>query len=334
MGLRVPIMLAPMAGGPGSARLAAAVSAAGGLGSVGSAYFTPAQITQSAQQVRQHTQRPFALSLFAPQPLPALSQAQMEAALGDLRPIHAALGLDRPTLPDHIQEDFTAQWNAVLEARPTALCFTFGLLEAKHMQQLREAGILSVGSACSVAEARQLAESGADVIVVQGLEAGGHRASWTDDSRLPTLALLRAVRAAVDLPLVAAGGVTTRQDVQAALEAGAELASCGTAFLCAQEAGTSAPYRAALARGGPTALTQAFSGRWARGLRNQAMQDIRCPLPTPQQNALTRAMRSAAAAQGRADYLSLWAGTGVDQLSTRNYLDKSAAEIVAQLWPA
>lgn len=327
-GLSAPIMLAPMAGGPGSARLATAVSAAGGLGSVGSAYFTPAQILEAAQEVRRHTARPFALSLFAPQAINPLSEGQLQVALNELSPIHHVLGLDAPRLPSHIQEDYRAQFEAVLEAQPAAVVFTFGLLDADDLNRLHHAGIVSIGSACSVSEARQLAASGVSAVVVQGLDAGGHRASWQEDSRRPTLELLRAVRQVVDLPLLAAGGLMKRQDVQAVLDAGAELAVCGTAFLCAHEAGTSAPYREALLRGGPTALTRAFSGRWARGLHNVAMEQLAHPLPTPQQNALTRAMRAAATAQGRAEYLSLWAGTGVAQVQSA-----PATTILAQLSP-
>ncbi|WP_028306299.1 nitronate monooxygenase, partial [Deinococcus ficus] len=116
--------------------------------------------------------------------------------------------------------------------------------------------------------------------------AGGHRGSWVCDARLATLVLLREVRGAVHLPLVATGGLMTRQDVQAALSAGASLAALGTAFLLADEAGTHPTYRQALEGGGETGLTRAFTGRWARGLVNRAFHEIRHPLPTPAQHAL------------------------------------------------
>ncbi|GGK14453.1 nitronate monooxygenase [Deinococcus malanensis] len=299
-----------MAGGVGTPELAAAVSRAGGLGSLGAAYLSPAQIVQAMDAVRHLTDRPFAVNLFALQPVPQITPAQVEAACAELLPFHAALHLPSPSLPTHLQEDFEAQLEAVLAAPPAVFSFAFGRLESGHLRALKAAGVVVVGTATSVPEALTLETDGVDAVVAQGAAAGGHRGGWQHDELADTLELTRAVARAVSLPVIAAGGLMTREDVNAVLDAGASLAQCGTAFLLADEAGTSSAYRAALTRGGDTVLTRAFSGRTARGLRNAVSDAVAHPLPYPHQNALTRPLRSAGAQAGQADVLSLWAGEG------------------------
>lgn len=344
LGLSRPVVLAPMAGGVGTPALAAAVSEAGGLGSLGAAYLSPAQITQAVADTRNRTARPFAVNLFAPGPLPAPTGTQVAAAAAELAPFHAALGLGRPALPTPLQEEFGAQFAALLAARPAVCSFAFGRLGAAQLAALRDRDILSVGTATGLEEARQLERDGVDAVVVQGGAAGGHRGGWlghgnlsageikggdTGDELADTLALTRRAARALTVPVIAAGGLMTHADVRAALDAGASLAQCGTAFLRADEAGTSAPYRAALAAGtAPTVLTRSFSGRPARGLVNALSAAVRAPLPYPHQNALTRELRAAGARAGRADVLSLWAGEGY-----RQGREGPAAAILDALWP-
>ncbi|GGM06488.1 NAD(P)H-dependent flavin oxidoreductase [Deinococcus aerophilus] len=329
LNLRVPVVLAPMAGGPGTPELAAAVCEAGGLGSVGSAYLTPTQIREAGAQVRARTDRPFALNVFVPEESAWPEAEAVARAAAELAPFHAALKLPPPTLPQRVSEDFAAQFAAVLEVRPDVLSFTFGRLSADHLRALRARGILTVGTATGLMEARALETDGVDAIVVQGGAAGGHRGGWLEDELADTPTLTRSVAAAVGVPVIAAGGVMNRAGVRAVLDTGASLAQCGTAFLRAAEAGTSAPYRAALAAAGPsdTTLTRAFSGRPARGLRNAMTRAAEQPLPYPYQNALTRPLRAAGTAAGRADVLSLWAGEGVEQGR-----EDTAANILAALW--
>lgn len=314
LGLRLPLVLAPMAGGVSTPALVAAVSEAGGLGSLGAAYLSPAEILKAGQEIRRQTARPWALNLFAPQEVLPVSGTQVTTALAELAPFHAELGLPAPGFSERPEPDFAEQLAAALSLRPAALSFTFGLLSAAQLAQVRAAGALAIGTATGVDEARALAAAGVDAVVVQGGAAGGHRGGWQHDELADTFALTRAVAQVVDLPLIAAGGLMTAGDVRSALDTGAELAQCGTAFLLADEAGTSAPYRAALAHGGETVLTRSFSGRPARGLKNAVTEGVQHPLPYPQQNALTRPMRTAAAQAGRAEFLSLWAGTGVGQV--------------------
>ncbi|WP_034384702.1 nitronate monooxygenase family protein [Deinococcus sp. YIM 77859] len=330
LGLRVPVIQAPMAGGPTTPELVAAVSQAGGLGSLGAAYLTPAQLREAGEGVRSRTARPFAVNLFVPEPPPPVTEAEVTAAVADLAPLYAELGLPPPTLPERVQEDFGAQVEAVLELRPAVFSFTFGRLGTAELASLHAAGILVMGTATGVEEARALAADGVDAVVAQGGAAGGHRGGWWHDERADTLALTRAVAQAISLPVIAAGGLMDAADVRAALNAGASLAQCGTAFLRAAEAGTSRPYRAALATAQPgqTTLTRAFSGRTARGLANRVTAEVRHPLPYPLQNALTRDLRTAAAKAGRAEFLSLWAGEGAHRGQ-----EGSAAQLLAGLWP-
>lgn len=312
-----------MAGGVSTPALVAAVSETGALGSYGAAYLSPAQVRQAGAGIRALTARPFALNLFAPQEVRELKPEEVAAAQAELAPFHAALGLGAPVLPAQLQESFSAQLGAVLEVAPAALSFAFGRLGEAELAALRARSILSFGTVTGVDEARELAADGVDALIVQGAAAGGHRGGWLTDEEADTLALTRAVSRAVRLPIIAAGGLMTRGDVRAALAAGASLAQCGTAFLLADEADTSAPYRAALRAGGETVLSQtvlsqtvltrAFSGRPARGLANRMTREVTRPLPYPQQNALTRPLRTAAAQAGQADFLSLWAGTGFSQ---------------------
>ncbi|PNY82706.1 2-nitropropane dioxygenase [Deinococcus koreensis] len=328
LSLTRPLILAPMAGGVGTPALVAAVSRAGALGSLGAAYLSPAQIAKDVAEVRRLTHRPFAVNLFAPQPLPEVTPHQIGRAAAELAPFHVHLKLPPPSLPDAVQQDFGAQFGAVLEARPSVFSFAFGRLERGYLEALRERNILCIGTATSVPEARLLEEDGVDAVVVQGGAAGGHRGGWLQDELAPTLELVRRAAQVVRLPLIAAGGLMTRGDVQDVLDAGAELAQCGTAFLRATEAGTPGAYREALAGATGTTLTRNFSGRLARGLPNAITAGLHAPLPYPYQNALTRPLRAAAATTGRADCLSLWAGEGF-----RQSRDGPAAGILEELWP-
>ena len=313
LGLRLPLVLAPMAG-VSTPALVAAVSEAGGLGSLGAAYLSPADLRAAGEAVQAQTGYAWAVNLFVPGPTPVPSAEAQAAAEAELAPFHAALGLEPPRCPAPAPDPFEAQWREVLALRPAAFSFTFGVLPPEFLTPLRDLGTVLIGTATSVEEVRALAAAGVDAVTVQGREAGGHRGGWAHDALSDTLALTRAAAGVTDLPLMAAGGIMDRDAVAAALGAGAELAQCGTAFLLTEEAGTSAPYRAALqaaTEDTETVLTRAFSGRLARGLSNAVTRAVHSPLPYPLQNALTRPMRTAAAAAGEPEYLSLWAGTGV-----------------------
>ena len=334
LGIELPIIQAPMGGGPSTPELAAAVSNAGGLGSLGGAYLTPQQILDDVRRVRTLTRRPFAVNLFAGgyQIPTAVDAAPMLALLGE---VHAALGLPPPVLPALPPDPFPAQLAAVLEARPPIFSFTFGIPTSADIARLRARDIAIVGTATTTEEARLLATAGVDAIVAQGAEAGAHRGTFSgsfESAMIPTLELVRRISRAVKLPLTASGGIMDGADIAAALEAGASAVALGTAFLASPESGASDAYKSAIlaARTDTTVITRAFSGRPARGIANGFIETMRrheaAILPYPLQNALTRAMRAAAAQRGESGFLSLWAGTGVARTRAM-----PAGELVRQL---
>jgi nitronate monooxygenase len=317
LGIRLPIIAAPMAGGPSTPALVAAVSEAGGLGVLGCGYESPDQMRASIGEVRALTDKPFGVNLFVPGPV-EVSDSDVEAAIAALQPFAAAYDLDI-TLTPPFAEDFDAQLDVIVDSRVPFFSFTFGIPSYNALATLRGAGVTVCGTATSVAEAEALQQTGGvDVVCLQGTEAGGHRGGFLGPPECSLVGLKELVattRATIDLPLIAAGGIMTGRGIAAALVVGADAAQLGTAFLRCPEAGTSAPYRAALeaARHTDTVITKAFSGRAARGVRNslsEALLDVPTP-PYPVMNALTRELRRRAAAAGDSSVLSLWAGTGV-----------------------
>jgi nitronate monooxygenase len=302
-----------MAGGPSTPELAAAVTDAGGLGTLAGAYLTPEQLREEGRHLRALTRGPFGANLFA---------GGYDAGVrGDVKPLlellaetHATLGLPPPSVAPVPPDPFPAQLEAVLELRPALFSFTFGIPDAATLDRVRRAGILTAGTATSVEEARRLAEAGVDVVVAQGAEAGGNRGTFEgppEASMTPTLALVAEIVRVVPLPVVATGGLMEGRDVARALAAGAAAAQLGTAFLACPESGASPAYKQAILRAhdDTTVVTRAFSGRPARGLRNAfitaAESRAGAVLPYPLQNAMTRAMRQAAAKQGRGVPLAL-----------------------------
>ena len=208
--------------------------------------------------------------------------------------------------------------------------FTFGCPSGDDVARLQAAGTEVWVTVTSTAEAVDAAASGADVLVAQNAEAGGHRGAWRDDGTdLPLLELLGEVRDACDTPLVATGGIGDRAGVLAALDAGAAAVQAGTAFLLCPEAGTSEPHRAMLERPGITAITRAFTGRRARGIVNEFMREHpHAPSAYPHVHHMTAPLRAAARAAGDAERINLWAGV---RFATARAVP--AAEVVATLRP-
>jgi nitronate monooxygenase len=322
LGLDHPVVLAPLGGGPSTPELVAAVAGTGGLAFLGASYLSPAALRAELDRARALTGRPFGVNLFAGGH-PGTVAADPGPMLALLAPVHARLGLPPPSTPALPPDPFPAQLEVVLEARPAVFSFTFGVPPADALTALRDRGIRTVGTATTADEARALADAGVDAVMAQGAEAGGHRGTFLgpfEDAMIPTLRLVREVRRAVRLPVIAAGGIMDGGGVRAALEAGADAAGLGTAFLACPESGAAPAYKRALleARADRTVMTRAFSGRPARGLSNAFVRALAghedAILPFPLQNGLTRALRTAAAKAGDAEHLSLWAGQGVARL--------------------
>ncbi len=317
----LPIIQAPMAGGATTPELVAAVSQAGGLGSLAAPLLAPLAIIEQAEHIRRLTDKPFAINLFV-QPHPQIDFAALEAAKVLLQPVCAELGMENLPTPTRWCEDFDAQLDALITARPAVASFTFDVLHGAQLQRLQAAGIRVIGTATNVAEAIVWQAMGADAICLQGTEAGGHRGTFIgaqQDARLGVMELLAACRPLIQTPLIVAGGIMDGAGIAAALAAGAHWVQMGTAFLCCHESGVSALYKEMLlkAKGDSTRQTRAFSGRLARGLDNRFMQimaNVADQVPAyPIQNALTGAIRSAAAQQQKPDMMSLWCGQGVSR---------------------
>jgi nitronate monooxygenase len=306
-----PIVVAPMAGGPSTVALAAAVCGAGGLGFLASGYRDAAAMRSEIEALRALTSAPFGVNVFVP-----------GAADVDERAVRAYVdslgaGAGEPRFDD---DDWSAKLDVLgsLDAAVPVVSFTFGCPPADVIARLTARGSEVWVTVTDVAEARTARAAGAAALVLQGAEAGGHRGSFSDgggadDGRgLGLLALIRLVAAEVDLPLplVAAGGVADGPALAAVLVAGAAAAQVGTAFLRAPEAGTHPAHAAALATEAPTALTRAFSGRLARGIENRFMREHSGAAPPayPHVHHATTPLRAAARDRGDAGGFNLWSG--------------------------
>lgn len=326
-----PIVGAPMAGGPSTPALAAAVSDAGGLGFLAGGYRTPDDFAADIAATRERTSAPFGVNLFVVEPFTP-DPAALDAYARSLAPLADRLGvtLGEPRWDD---DALPAKLALMLDARPAVVSFTFGCPDAAALHRLTQAGIATVVTVTTAAEAREAAARGAGALAVQGPDAGGHRGTWdalADPDTTP-LATLVAEVAASGVPVIAAGGLHDPAGVRAVLDAGASAAQVGTALLLADEAGTNATHRAALAdpRFTATTATRAWTGRWARTLANAfAAEHTDAPAAYPHLHHLTGPLRRAAIAAGDADTAHLWAGTGHAHARAG-----SAADLVAALTP-
>ena len=316
LGLTLPVLAAPMAGGPSTPRLVVAAARAGSLGFLGAGYKTPDALAEQITEVRS-AGVPFGVNLFAPNPVPVDPDAYQQYRR-QLQREADVYQIDLDSVPVREDSDHWQDKVDMLLADPVpVISFTFGIPEPKVITALKNAGSLVAQTVTSADEARLAAETDVDVLLVQAAAAGGHSGILTPDRlppEVPLPQLLKEIGAVTSLPLIGAGGLGTPDDVATALGAGAIATAIGTVLLRSQEAGTSAPYRAALAdparRG--TVLTRAFTGRPARGLANLFTDRYSAVAPTgyPALHYLTSPIRKAAAAAGDPERINLWAGTG------------------------
>jgi nitronate monooxygenase len=308
--LEHPIVQAPMGGGPSTPALAGAVSEAGGLGFLGAGYRSPAAVREEIGQLRRLTERPFGINLFVPGPARAdrgAVAAYASTLKGDAERYGVELGE-----PVHDDDNWDDKLALFAEEAVPVVSVTFGLPPGAAVEALHDAGCALWITVTTVAEAAAAQEAGADALVVQGVEAGGHRGSFDEAApgQVGLLALLQLVRSVTDLPLVATGGIATGRGIAAVLAAGAAAAQLGTAFMLTPEAGTSPAHREALRGAGPTALTRAFTGRSARGIENRFMREHEAdaPLGYPEVHHLTAPVRAAARERDDAEGFHVWAG--------------------------
>jgi nitronate monooxygenase len=305
----LPIVLAPLAGGPSTPALTAAVTNAGALGTLAFGYLSAEQAAERLAATRALTDGPFAVNVFVP--------GQPYAGSEELARFRNRLEADtqvatEPGFPRFDDDAFSDKLD-ILRAEPVpVVSFTFGLPPEDVVAALHRAGSEVWVTVTTVPQAEQAAECEADALVVQGLEAGGHRGGPTDDPAEghSLLTALQLIGAATALPVVATGGIMTGAAVAAVLALGARGAALGTAFLDCTEAGTSSVHRAALRSLQPTALTRAFTGRTARGIQNRFMRGYAdAPAAYPEVHFITAPIRQVAREQGDAELVNLWAGT-------------------------
>jgi len=316
-----------MGGGPSTPELAIAVCEAGALGFLAAGYKRADAVGEEIRAVRAATAAPFGVNLFVPTPAPA-DPAGYEAYLRELAPEAERQGatLGEPRFDD---DGWEAKLGLMCDERPAVVSFTFGCPDASTTDRLHGAEIAVWVTVTGPEEARVAEAAGADGLVVQGTEAGGHRASFIDDGSeeggIGLLALLRILGRATPLPLIATGGIADGAALAAVLCAGASAGQIGTALMLAPEAGTAPAQRALLAQRAPTRVTRAFTGRAARGIVNRFMADHHdaAPLAYPEIHHVTAPLRAAARQRGDADSFNLWAGQAHELVQER-----PAAEIV------
>ncbi|MEU6080869.1 nitronate monooxygenase [Streptomyces sp. NPDC047108] len=315
-----PIVQAPMAGGASCPELAAAVCDAGGLGFLAAGYKTPEAMYQEIKQLRGLTERPFGVNVFMPQPSladPGALEVYREQLSGEASWYETPLGDTDGSLDDA----YEAKLAILLDDPVPVVSFTFGCPSRAALDAFTKTGTLTVVTVTSAAEAQAAQWAGADAVCVQGIEAGGHQSTHHDDpqadgtsSGVGLLTLVTQVSEAVQLPIIAAGGLMRGSQIAGALAAGAEAAQLGTAFLVAPESGANALHKRAMTD--PlfprTELTRAFSGRPARGLVNRFIREHGryAPAAYPQIHHMTAGLRKAAATAGDPQGMALWAGQG------------------------
>jgi nitronate monooxygenase len=317
LGVELPIIQAPMAGVQGSA-LAAAVSSAGGLGSLPCAMLTPETMHGELTAITDRTGQPFNVNFFChAQPTPDPDRERRWRAA--LSPYYRALGIDPDSIPARPgRGSFDSEAAEVLAPfKPTVVSFHFGLPSAELVARVKAWGSMILSSATTVAEAQWLEERGVDAIIAQGLEAGGHRGMFLSDdltTQVGTLVLVRQIVQSVRLPVIAAGGIADAAGVAAAMALGAIGVQVGTAYLLCPEATTGAVHRAALKSEAArhTAVTNVFTGRPARGIVNRMIRElgpISAVAPAfPLAATAVAPLRARAEAQGSGDFSALWAG--------------------------
>lgn len=327
-GLRLPILLAPMAGStpPG---LAAAVANAGGMGALGALNMTQEGIADWARTFRAQSNGSFQINLWIPDP-PPVRDAAREAAMADYLAGHGA----RPAIPDDpLLPDFAAQCAAMLAVGPAVISSIMGVFPADVIAQAKARGIAWFATATTLAEAREAVAAGADAILAQGAEAGGHRGAFdqaaAEGQLTGSIALIPRFADALDVPVIATGGIADARGIAAALTLGASAVQIGTGFLRCPEAAIHPTWAAAIAQAEPegTMVTRVFSGRLGRGIANAVVRGAPAPAAYPVQRAMFAPVRAAAEKANNPEAMQMWAGQ-----SARLAVAEPAGDLTARLW--
>jgi nitronate monooxygenase len=319
LGIKYPILLGPMGGGFSTPELLAAVSNAGGLGSLGAYTLTPEQILETSQIIRTKTDKPYNINLWVSDVderlsyFPAESLQKVEALF---KPYFDELGIPLPELDTNIPSKFMKQVEVIFQIKPAVFSFIFGIPPKEILDESRRLGIKTVGAATTLDEALALEEAGVDAIVAAGFEAGGHRPSFlrpANDSLTGTFALVQQLKSKIKTPIIAAGGIADGKGVAAALTLGADAVQLGTAFLITDESNATPVHKARLMSDEVkyTVLSKSLTGRMGRMIRNRITEEVKYEtqvLPFPLQTRLMGPLRAAALAQGKTDMINFWSG--------------------------
>jgi len=317
LGIDYPIIQAPMAGGPSTPELAAAVSNSRALGSLGVGYLSPEQIESEIRKVKELTNKPFSINLFVPDR--DVASQPSDKVLNRLKEFSEELGIDSPEIPSPPKYNFEDQLAVVIENNVPIFSFTFGIPDKVLIKGLLERGVLVIGTATCVEEGVSLEQAGCSAIVAQGSEAGGHRGTFGSTKGTPMvggLALVPQLTDKVKIPIIASGGIMDGRGIAASIALGASAVQIGTAFLSCEEAGVPKPWLDTLlsSKDVSTVLTRAFSGKYARGIKNRFIDEMSFleqeVANYPVQNSLTRQIRNTAKEKQNSDFMSLWAGQG------------------------
>ncbi|MDP3561415.1 MAG: nitronate monooxygenase [Legionellaceae bacterium] len=316
IGIQFPIIQAPMAGGITTPQLVAAVSNAGGLGSLAAGYLSPQDIRESILQVRALTSKPFAVNLF----IPTTHHVTLDEII-NTRDLIELISMELKTKIELVNKpyvpNFEEQMEVLVQENVPVFSFTFGMLNESWIKKFKRNHIVLMGTATTLSEAQALEKQGIDLVVAQGSEAGGHRGSFLDTNENSLIKLFDLVPQLIDkstIPIIAAGGIMDGRGIATALKIGASGVQMGTAFLSCDESGADPNYKQAISnmQQDNTVLTRSFSGKLARGIRNKFITQMESHqdsiLNYPIQNALTSTMRKKAREAGCIDFMSMWAG--------------------------
>ncbi len=315
-----PIIQAPMAGGITTSELVAAVSNSGGLGMIGAGYMSPPQLREQIREIKNRTDKNFGVNVFIPSEY-KVAENDIRTGFTRLETFLSALNLGKeiPQIPSY-ERDFDTYiklLEVIIEEKVGLCSFTFGVPSNEIVKEFKKRDIVLMGTATTCREAVLNESMGMELVTLQGSEAGGHRGTFIDEERDDLIGLMSLIPQAVDkvsIPVVAAGGIMDGRGLMASICLGAGAVQMGTAFLTCKESGAHQIYKKAIlqATEDDTVLTRAFSGKWARGIKNEfttkMSQQKDLIVPFPVQNTLTSTIRKASALKGNPEFMSLWSG--------------------------
>ncbi|MDI9257930.1 NAD(P)H-dependent flavin oxidoreductase [Flavobacterium sedimenticola] len=327
LGVDYPILQGPMGGGLSTATLVSEVSNLGGLGGYGAYQLQPEEIRKVITDIKAHTTKPYNINLWVNDvdDNTIVDDETYHLVVSNFKPYFDQLHLPIPEKPQFVISKFESQVEVLLQENIPVFSFVFGVPDQAILKEFKKRNIVTIGAATTLDEALFLESAEVDMIVASGFEAGGHRPSFlkpAEKSLHGTFSLIQQIAGKINLPVIAAGGITNRKSVEAAIKLGASGVQVGTAFLACQESGASNEYRDVLfsERARYTSLTKSFTGRLARGISGSISEDVQInyTLPFPLQTHFMSTLRKAAIEQGRPDLITFWAGQGVSELCYKN----------------